>query len=98
MMARTFTRKGYGRIYVTKQEDISRVKAIIEKMDAEELRYLPQDLIAEFSEYPKVVYSHKFCDLDLNGLQALCMKEGISIFCFDNGSQEYAAAYVLPEE
>ena len=43
-----FPRKGYGRIFVEKEEDIDKVKVIIYNMDAFEYGYLPEDLITVF--------------------------------------------------
>lgn len=89
----TFTRKGYGRIYVETIEDIARVKAVIKEMDEFEYEYMPDDLIAPFSEYPKVVYTAKFCDLDTSTLTALCWSIGVKVWCYDSGSNEYPSAY-----
>ena len=44
-----FPRKGYGRIFVEKEEDISKVKEIICKMDEFEYEYLPPELITVFN-------------------------------------------------
>jgi hypothetical protein len=85
----TFTRKGYGRIYVTETEDINKVKAIIKEIDEFEYDYLPKHLITVFSDYPAVVYTGKFDDLDLNLLTAICMDRSIPIFCFDAGHNDY---------
>ena len=81
--------KGYGRIYVEKPEDIERVKAIIHEMDEFEYYYLPTDLITLFSEYPKVVYTHKFDDLDMDDLTAECWNRGIHCWVFDAGHDEF---------
>jgi hypothetical protein len=90
-MMNTFTRKGYGRIYVDKAENIDRVKAIIKELDEFELSYLPEKFIATFDEYPQLAYTHKFCDMDINKLTAMCWTHGIHIWCCDNGYQEYVA-------
>ena len=84
----TFTRKGYGRIYVDKTENIDAVKNKIKELDEFEYEYLPSDLIAPFSEYPKIVYTYKFDSLDINKLTAILWKEGIHIFCLDNGHDD----------
>lgn len=77
----TFDRKGYGRIFVEKQEDIQKVKEIIKEMDEFEIDYLPDDLIAVFSEENmKAVYTHKFSDLDTQLLTSVCWKRGIKMF------------------
>lgn len=84
-----FTRKGYGRIYVVNKEDIPKVDSIIKQMDEFEHEYLPDEFIAPFSEYPNLCYTCKFDSLDTNALTAICLKQGISIFCCDNGCNEY---------
>jgi hypothetical protein len=83
------TRKGYGRIYVDAVENIERVKEVIQEVDEYEFTYMPKDLIAVYTEYPKVVYTHKFCDMDMDKLTALCWKRGIKIWVFDSGHNEY---------
>ena len=88
----TFTKKGYGRIYVKYVQDVEKVKAIIQAMDEFEFKYMPQDLIVSFDAYPKVVYMHKFNDLNLDHLYAHCFAQGIQIFCFDAGNQERPSA------
>lgn len=84
----TFTRKGYGRIYTSKPEDTEKVLEIIREIDEFESGYLPSGFIAPFSEYPKLLYTHKFCDLDINKLTAVCWSRGIFIWCLDNGHNE----------
>lgn len=98
-----FPRKGYGRIFVEKKEDIPAVKEIIRKMDEFEFGYLPEDLITVFDpnvrtfpkEDPKdhlwldMAYTHKFDSLNLNELQFRCWASGIKVFCCMNGGQEY---------
>ena len=94
-----FPRKGYGRIFVEKEEDIGKVKEIIRKMDEFEYSYLPEKLITVFSPNIKTFpadnpkdhlwldfeYTHKFDSLDLNELQFRCWAAGIKIFCVMNG-------------
>lgn len=78
-----FDRKGYGRIFVQKEEDIQKVKDIIKGMDEFEYEYLPDDLIAVFSkENMDAVYTHKFDDLDTNELTRKCWERGIYMFCW----------------
>lgn len=84
-----FTHKGYGRIYVEQVDDILKVENVIEQLDAFERGYLPPGMIALFSEYPNVVYTHKFSDLDIDMLTAVCWDRGIKIWCFDSGYDEY---------
>lgn len=89
VMKKTFTRKGFGRIFVDKPENIETVKQIIHGIDEFEYDYMPDDFIAVFEEYPKLVYTHKFDELDINKLTAMCFKRGIYIFCCDNGFDEF---------
>ena len=65
-MRRTFTHKGYGRIFVRSEEDIEKVKNKIKEIDEFEFSYLPTRFIATLSEYPALVYIGKFDDLDLD--------------------------------
>jgi len=85
----TFTRKGYGRIYVYNPDDVQKVSDIIKEVDSFEWDYLPNGFIAPFSEYPSLAYTHKFCDLDIDSLTALCWSRGVIIWCFDNGHDEF---------
>lgn len=96
----TFERKGYGRIFVEKEEDIPKVREIIRKMDEYEYEhYLPSDLITVFNpdvhEYVhdkskkfihvNLTYTHKFDSLDLNELTMRCWMAGIKMFCWTDG-------------
>lgn len=100
-MPYTFPRKGYGRIFVEKAEDIPKVKEIIRQMDEYEYEYLPEKLIAVFE--PKVetfmdnskhlwldkAYTHKFDSLNLNEFQYRCWAAGIKVFCCVGGGTDY---------
>ncbi len=86
------TRKGYGRIYVDEAKNISKVKKIIKEMDEFEYDYLPTNFITVYIDYPAVVYTHKFCDMDLDELTAKCWAEGVKIWVFDAGHTEYPIA------
>ena len=72
-----------------KAEDVEKVSAIIKELDEFEHFYLPKKLIAPFSEYPALEYTHKFDGLDMNTLTATCWKRGIKIFVCDNGHDEF---------
>lgn len=105
MACNTFPRKGYGRIFVEKEEDIEVVKEIIRKMDEYEYEYLPEKLIAVFDPnirtFPDMLnqpkdhlwldmeYTHKFDSLNLNELQFRCWAQGVKIFCCIGGGKEY---------
>lgn len=93
---RTFTRKGYGRIYVKDADAIEAVDEIIKEMDEFEHSYMPPSFIAPFSEYPRVVYTHKFDALDLDALTAICWARGIALFAFDAGHNDWPQS-ALPE-
>ncbi len=82
------TRKGYARIYVDTLENVGIVELIIKELDEFEYGYLPQGMVAPFSEYPKLAYTHKFDGLDMNRLTAVCWKRGIHIWVCDNGIHE----------
>lgn len=79
----TLSRKSYGAIYVNNIEDIEKVKNIIKEISEFEFEYLPNELIKPFSEYPNVSFTHKFCDLDIDDLTAICWSRGIFIWVFD---------------
>lgn len=85
----TLTRKGYGRIYTETEENVEQIKHIIMEIDPYEFGYLPRDLITTFDHYPEVVYTHKFNDLDMDGLAASCWKRGIKMWVFDAGYEEF---------
>lgn len=77
----TFDRKGYGRIFAEKEEDIQKIKDIIKEIDEYEFDYLPNELITVFSEdNMKAVYTHKFCDLDMQLLTRICWERGVRMF------------------
>ncbi|HEX2900877.1 MAG TPA: hypothetical protein VHS96_14235 [Bacteroidia bacterium] len=82
---KTLTRKGYARIYVSKPEDVERVRAIIKELDEFEYGYLPDSLIAPFTEFPNVTYTHKFDGMCMNRLTSECWSRGIFIWVCDNG-------------
>jgi len=85
----TLTHKGYGRIYVDTAENIEKVKVVIKEMSEFEYEYLPKELITVFTDFPNVVYTHKFSDLDMDALTNRCWHEGIKIWVFDAGHTEY---------
>lgn len=86
---RNFTRKGYGRIYVDKIENIDIVRDEIKKISESEFDYLPNYLITTFSQYPKLCYTGKFDEIDLDYLTVSLWKKGVMICCIDNGGVDY---------
>jgi len=85
----TLPHKGFGRIYVDKPENIKKVEQIIKELDEYEFEYMPVGIVAHFSEYPSVKYTHKFDDMDMDKLTATCWNNGIHIWVFDSGRNEY---------
>ena len=83
-----FPHKGYGRIYVDKQEDIQSVKDIIKEMDEFEYEYLPDDLIAVFEAKIVTTYTHKFDDLDISAFMEKCWQQGIKMFCITSSDND----------
>ena len=79
----TFDRKGYGRIFVETEEDVQRLKDIINEIDPYEgNHYLPDDLIAVFSDDNfESVYTHKFCDMNMTKVLYKAWSAGIKCFC-----------------
>lgn len=90
----TFDRKGYGRIFVEKEEDIQAIKDIIAEIDPYESKYyLPEDLITTFSnDNFDSVYTHKFCDINMVKVLHKAWSRGIKCFCVFgkiNGYEDY---------
>ena len=77
-----FFRKGKGRIFVDKRENIPKVINEIVKQDRYEAKYLPDDFVTDFTNYPSLVYNGKFDELDLGLLTKSCADRGIMIACY----------------
>jgi hypothetical protein len=92
------TKKGWGRIYVADPKFVDAVKRIIRELDEFEYTYLPEGMVCGFSEYPRLVYTHKFCDMDMNLLTAACWNQGIWIWVCDNGYSEVMSGIRKPVE
>lgn len=73
-------RKGYGRIFVEKEEDIDKVREIMKEIDEYEVDYCPAGLVAVFEGKMSVVYTHKFDSIDMNELMIRCWNKGIKAF------------------
>ena len=82
-----FSRKSYGRIFVDKEENVEKVKALIREMDEFEYTYLPDNFIATFEKSKRdgcmeTVYTYKFDNLCTNELSRRCWEQGIMVFCW----------------
>ena len=85
----TFTHKGHGRIYCEFESDIPKIKDIIKEIDEYESGYMPNDLITTYENYPRVVYLHKFSDIETNKIASRCWEAGIKVWIFDSGREEF---------
>lgn len=89
----TFCRKGWGRIFVEKEEDIQKVKDVMKEIDSYEFEgYYPTgnhlggngELIAVFNEENlHAIYTHKFDSMDMTKVLVECWKRGIKCFMID---------------
>lgn len=84
-----FTRKGYGRIFCQKEEDVETVYKIIKELDEFEFDYIPSGFVVPVSEFPNLVFTGKFDALDKNVITAACLRKGIIVICFDNAYDEF---------
>lgn len=76
-----FDKKTHGRIWVLKQEYISRVDAVIKELDEFEHSYLPSEFIAVYEgDLLDLEYGHKF-EMGRTLLTQACMSIGIWIVC-----------------
>ena len=80
---KTLKSKSFARIFVDTAYNIPAVHDIIRGIDKFEYDYLPEDLIAPYSEYPTTVYTGKFDDMDMNILTARCWNVGIRIWVYE---------------
>ena len=70
-------KKTYGRIFVRNEEEVAKVKEIIETFDPFEAEYLPEDFITVWGgDITDTVYGHKF-EIDALGLTQVCLDQGI---------------------
>ncbi len=96
---RTFTHKGYGRIYCETKEDVPKVESVIQGIDEYEFNgYFPTGLVAPFSEYPRVIYLHKFSDMNTDEITAKCWAAGIKVWIFDTGHEEHPRSAIAKVE
>lgn len=94
-----FDRKGYGRFFVEKDEDISKVEAIMREIDQSEFDgYYPtrgykdpdEELIVKFSpENYKSVYVGKFDEMDMGLVCKKAWEQGIKCFCIIGKCNQY---------
>lgn len=85
----SFTRKGYGRIYALRLSDVDKIHAIINLIDPGEFEsYMPKDLVAPYTEFPKTVYLGKFDSISRAEIMAQCWAADAPCWCFDNGTCE----------
>ncbi len=82
------SRKTYGRIYVSKPEDVAVVEATVREVDEFEFDYMPKGLIAVYGTDDELVYLHKF-EIDANALAKACMDKNVWIWVVD-GARGYA--------
>ena len=84
MIDEQFKRKTYGRIFVLKDADITKVNYIIQALDENEFTYMPRGFVVVYdSTSCPVMYGHKF-ELDMDALRFMCFKEGIPVMLVTN--------------
>lgn len=84
-----FDRKGYGRFFVEKEEDIVKVEAIMREIDEYEFdnyypksRNLEDQIITVFKpENYKSVYLGKFDEMDMGLVMKKAWEQGVKCFC-----------------
>lgn len=95
-----FPRKGYGRIFVEKEEDIQAIEDIMKEIDPEEFEgYYPigdylgghnRRLVTTFSEESfKSIYVGKFDDMDMTQVLKKAWDKGIHCFVVFGQCNEY---------
>ena len=86
---RTLTHKGYSRLYVEYAPHIKDVLCILQELDPFEFDYMPDAWVTHCQDYPHVVYTGKFSDLDMNLLTIACWRQGMPVWVFDAGHIEW---------
>ena len=96
-----FERKGYGRIFVEKDEDVQKVEDIIKEVDEYEFNYYyptgenfgnfrGQRLVTVYSEENyHSIYVGKFDDMDISKVLHEAWKQGIHCFAIFGKCNEY---------
>ena len=82
---RKLTHKGYSRLYVEYRPHVQDVLDIIKELDDSEFEYMPDAWVTHCQDYPHVVYTGKFSDLDMDLLTVACWERGIRVWVFDAG-------------
>lgn len=88
-------RKGYGRVFVQREEDVERVEGIIRDLDVDEWEcYAPRDLVGVFDPAkPRIVYLGKF-ETSTREIEARCWAAGIPVWCYSHsGSLPFAESF-----
>ena len=84
-MAMKFDR-GYGRVFVEKEGDIEKVKAIMREIDPEEFDYYypnrnEGELVTVFDQNKyEAIYTHKFDEMDMAEVMKRAWEQGIKCF------------------
>jgi hypothetical protein len=87
-----FVKKGYGRVYVQREEDIKTVLQVMARLDDYEYTgYYPKGLVAVFTGEVGLIYTHKF-ELCMDALTAACWNLGIPIWCISQRNDWFRAA------
>lgn len=89
-MANPFVRKGYGRIFATKEEDFSVVMEAIKACDEFELDYFSPSIFCVLGPdvRPTLVYTHKF-EADMDALTLYCWRRGVHIWCVSQHNEDF---------
>ena len=95
-----FSRKGYGRIFVEKEEDIEKVENIIKEIDETEFKYYyptgnyfggdNKRLVTVYSkENYESIYVGKFDDMDVSQVLNKAWEQGIHCFAVFGKCNEF---------
>lgn len=96
-----FNRKGYGRIFVEKESDVSKVEDIIKELDEGEFKYYyptgdhygtdrGKRLVTVFSEENyHSIYVGKFDDMDMSKVLKKAWEQGIHCFAVFGKCNEF---------
>jgi hypothetical protein len=80
-----FTYRGYGRIYVLREEDLELAEKLLRNSDPYEYEmYGVPNLITTADNYPHVIYLHKY-EPKLRVFRELCKENNLPVVIFDSG-------------